>query len=156
MTSLDVVAKDRGMSARLLFWLEATLLTLVCFSAAGVPRLVPILLDFLAGVAAIHVFTTDRARPFQVSSHRGEHRTPRVRRLCVHQRDMGGRPRRRVGKGGDGARSHCRGGAPRLVLFFAGYRQGASSGEMGARRPRVRSRLLVDRAQLRRNRSRAS
>jgi O-Antigen ligase len=68
MTPLSAVAKERGLSAGLLFRLEAALLALVCFSAPGVPRLVPLVLGFLAAVAAIHVFTVDRARPLKFLS----------------------------------------------------------------------------------------
>jgi hypothetical protein len=63
MTSLQLAARDMCSRKGGLFRLEATLLALACFSASGVPRLLPIMLGLLAAVAAIHVFTTDRARP---------------------------------------------------------------------------------------------
>lgn len=65
MALLRTHAGDWRLGAKALFRLEATLLGVACFSAGGVPRLLPVLLGILGLVAAIHVFTTDRARLFK-------------------------------------------------------------------------------------------
>jgi O-antigen ligase len=52
------------LKGRPLFRLEATLLGLLCFSAAAVPRLLPALLALLAIAAAVHVFVVDPKRLF--------------------------------------------------------------------------------------------
>jgi hypothetical protein len=63
------LASDRGslaewwLSGRLLFRLQATLLGLLTFSAAAVPRLLPALWGLLAVLAAIHVFLIEPKRP---------------------------------------------------------------------------------------------
>src|SRR5512143_528983 len=62
MALLRNAAGDWRLGAKALFPLEATLLGVACFLARGVPRLLPVLLGILGVVAAIHVFTTDRAR----------------------------------------------------------------------------------------------
>jgi hypothetical protein len=68
MTSLSALAKGWSLSKGPLFRFEAVLLALICFSAVGIPRLVPLLFGVLAAVAAIHVLTTDRARPLELLS----------------------------------------------------------------------------------------
>jgi len=65
MALLRTAAGDWRLGAKALFRLEATLLGLACFSAGGVPRLLPVLLGILGLVAAVHVFITDRARLFK-------------------------------------------------------------------------------------------
>ena len=61
MTDGESVAKG-WLGGRLLLRLQATLLGLLCFSVAAVPRLLPALLGLLAVLAAIHVFVTDPKR----------------------------------------------------------------------------------------------
>ena len=63
--SLRLAARNWTSLKGTLFRLEAALLAATCFSAAGIPRLLPIALGLLALVAAVHVFTTDRALPLK-------------------------------------------------------------------------------------------
>ncbi|MFZ2019550.1 MAG: O-antigen ligase family protein [Methyloceanibacter sp.] len=66
MALLPTSARDWRLSAEALFRVEAALLGAVCFSAGAIPRLLPILLSLLGVIAAIHVFTIDKARPFKL------------------------------------------------------------------------------------------
>ena len=66
MALLPTSARDWRLSAEVLFRVEAALLGAVCFSAGAIPRLLPILLSLLGVIAAIHVFTIDKARPFKL------------------------------------------------------------------------------------------
>lgn len=58
--------RDWGGEARLPFRLQAVLIGFICFSAAGVPRLVPVLLGLLALSAAFHVFTVEPELPVKL------------------------------------------------------------------------------------------
>jgi hypothetical protein len=55
-----------GGEARLPFRLQAVLIGLICFSAGGVPRLVPVLFGLLALVAAFHVFAVEPGLPLKL------------------------------------------------------------------------------------------
>ena len=52
--------------ARLPFRLQAVLIGFICFSAGGVPRLVPVLFGLLALSAAFHVFTVEPELPVKL------------------------------------------------------------------------------------------
>jgi O-antigen ligase len=58
--------RDWGGEARLPFRLQAVLIGLICFSAGGVPRLVPVLFGLLALIAAFHVFTVEPELPLKL------------------------------------------------------------------------------------------
>jgi hypothetical protein len=57
--------RDWGGEARLPFR-QAVLIGLICFSAGGVPRLVPVLFGLLALIAAFHVFTVEPELPLKL------------------------------------------------------------------------------------------
>src|SRR5262249_48553743 len=58
--------RDWGGEARLPFRPQAILIGLICFSAGGVPRLVPVLFGLLALIAAFHVFTLQTQLPVKL------------------------------------------------------------------------------------------